>query len=72
LVTLRIGCTWLIARLGRWWISTAAPVYPRSLAETLGEERGAEFIANVERRADELHSPARHLFSNWLDLAASA
>jgi GMP synthase (glutamine-hydrolysing) len=46
------------------------PAYRRSLAETLGEEDGAAFIADVERRADELHPPARRLFSNWLDLAA--
>jgi GMP synthase-like glutamine amidotransferase len=46
------------------------PVYRRSLAETLGEDDGAAFIADVERRADELHPPARRLFSNWLDLAA--
>src|SRR5918995_1237298 len=44
------------------------PVYRRSLAETLGEDDGAAFIADVERRADELHPPARRLFSNWLDL----
>jgi GMP synthase (glutamine-hydrolysing) len=47
----------------------AVPAYRRSLAETLGEQEGAAFIADVERRADELHPPARRLFSNWLDLA---
>ena len=31
------------------------PAYQRSLADTLGEEDGARFIADVERRADELH-----------------
>jgi len=46
------------------------PVYRRSLADTLGEERGARFIADVGRRADDLHPPARRLFGNWLDLAA--
>jgi GMP synthase (glutamine-hydrolysing) len=46
------------------------PAYRRSLAETLGEEQGAAFIADVEDRADELHSPARRLFSNWLEIAA--
>jgi GMP synthase (glutamine-hydrolysing) len=46
------------------------PAYRRSLAETLGEEEGAAFIAEVERRADELHPPARRLFANWLDIAA--
>jgi GMP synthase (glutamine-hydrolysing) len=48
----------------------AVPAYRHSLAETLGEEEGAAFIADVERRADELHPPARRLFSNWLDIAA--
>jgi GMP synthase (glutamine-hydrolysing) len=47
-----------------------APAYRRSLAETLGEERGAAFIADVERRADELHPAARRLFTNWLEIAA--
>jgi GMP synthase (glutamine-hydrolysing) len=47
------------------------PVYRRSLADTLGEEAGAAFLAEVEHRADELHPPARRLFSNWLDLAAA-
>jgi GMP synthase (glutamine-hydrolysing) len=45
------------------------PAYRRSLAETLGEERGADFLADVERRAAELHPPARRLFSNWLEIA---
>ncbi len=48
------------------------PAYRRSLAETLGEEAGAVFIADVERRADELHPPARRLFGNWLELAEGA
>jgi GMP synthase (glutamine-hydrolysing) len=54
--------------MAREW--SAVPAYQRSLAETLGEEEGAAFIADVEHRADELHPPARRLFSNWLDLAA--
>jgi GMP synthase (glutamine-hydrolysing) len=45
------------------------PAYRRSLAETLGEEGGAAFLADVERRADELRPAAQRLFSNWLDLA---
>ena len=45
------------------------PAYRRSLAETLGEEGGTAFLADVERRADELRPAARRLFSNWLDLA---
>lgn len=54
--------------MAREW--SEVPAYRRSLAETLGEERGAAFISDVERRADELHPAARRLFSNWLDIAA--
>src|SRR5665809_22845 len=53
--------------MAREWAQV--PAYRRSLAETLGEERGAEFIADVERRAAELHPAGRRLFGNWLDLA---
>ncbi len=45
------------------------PAYRDSLAATLGAEAGAEFIADVGRRAGELHPPARRLFANWLALA---
>jgi len=54
--------------MAREW--SAVPAYRDSLAETLGEERGAAFIADVERRAGDLHPPARRLFANWLELAA--
>jgi GMP synthase (glutamine-hydrolysing) len=54
--------------MAREW--AGVPAYQRSLAATLGEEDGARFIADVERRADELHPAARRLFANWLDLAA--
>ena len=50
----------------------AVPAYRDSLAETLGAREGAEFIAEIERRASELHPPARRLFANWLDLAEDA
>jgi GMP synthase-like glutamine amidotransferase len=50
----------------------AIPAYRDSLAATLGEEAGAEFIADVARRSGELHPPARRLFANWLDLADGA
>ena len=46
-----------------------SPPIATRCAATLGEEAGAEFIADVERRADELHPPARRLFANWLDVA---
>ena len=46
------------------------PAYRRSLRETLGEERGAAFIADVERRGGELHPGARRLFANWLDIGS--
>ena len=54
--------------MAREWAQV--PAYRDSLAATLGEERGAEFLAEVERRAAELHPAARRLFENWLDLAA--
>ena len=54
--------------MAREWAEV--PAYRDSLADTLGEEGGARFIADVERRADELHPAARRLFANWLDLAA--
>lgn len=50
----------------------AVPAYRDSLAETLGVQAGAEFLADVERRAGELHPPARRLFANWLELAQDA
>jgi len=52
--------------MAREW--AAVPAYRDSLAATLGPERGAAFIAEVEDRADELHPVARRLFANWLDL----
>ncbi len=54
--------------MAREW--SLVPAYRRTLAETLGEEPGAIFIADVERRGKELHPAARRLFANWLDLAA--
>jgi GMP synthase-like glutamine amidotransferase len=47
------------------------PAYRASLAETLGEARGAEFIADAERRAEEFHPSARNLLANWLSVAAA-
>jgi GMP synthase (glutamine-hydrolysing) len=55
--------------MAREW--AGVPAYRASLAETLGEQEGAAFLAEVERRAAELHPNARRLFSNWLDLAAA-
>ena len=57
------------AEQAREW--AGVPAYQASLASTLGEQKGAEFIAEVQRRADELHPPARKLFSNWLDVAGA-
>jgi GMP synthase (glutamine-hydrolysing) len=54
--------------MAREW--AAVPAYRRSLAETLGAEEGAAFLAEVERRAEELHPDAKRLFVNWLELAA--
>jgi GMP synthase-like glutamine amidotransferase len=56
------------AEMAREW--AGVPAYRRSLEESLGEERGAAFLREVERRASELHPAARRLFGNWLDLAA--
>lgn len=47
------------------------PAYRKSLAATLGDAAGAAFIADVQRRANELHPPARRLFANWLELAGA-
>ena len=58
------------AEMVREWAEV--PAYQRSLAETLGEARGAEFIADAERRAEEFHPAARGLFGNWLDVAEEA
>ncbi len=55
--------------MAREWAEV--PAYRQSLANTLGEERGAEFLAEVERRAIDLHPAARRLFSNWLDVAGA-
>lgn len=52
---------------GEW---AGVPAYKASLAKALGKEAGAEFLAEVERRADELRPGARRLFGNWLDLAS--
>jgi GMP synthase-like glutamine amidotransferase len=46
------------------------PAYRDSLAATLGEERGSEFLAEAKERAEELRPGAKRLFANWLDLAA--
>jgi GMP synthase (glutamine-hydrolysing) len=54
--------------MAREW--AGVPAYRRSLAETLGEEAGRAFLAEVERRGEELHPAARRLCSNWLDLAS--
>lgn len=51
--------------MAREW--ARVPAYRASLTETLGAEDGAAFIADVERRADELHPVARRLFANWLN-----
>jgi GMP synthase (glutamine-hydrolysing) len=58
------------AGMAREW--AAIPAYADSLSATLGERRGAAFIADVGRRADELHPPARRMFGNWLELAGVA
>jgi GMP synthase-like glutamine amidotransferase len=56
-------------KMAREWATI--PAYRASLESTLGEREGDEFIAAVERRAGELHSPARTLIANWLELAGA-
>jgi GMP synthase-like glutamine amidotransferase len=58
------------AEMARDW--GEVPAYKQSLAETLGEHEAAAFLAEVERRADELHPAGRRLFGNWLKLAGEA
>jgi GMP synthase-like glutamine amidotransferase len=54
--------------MARQWAEV--PAYRDSLAKALGAARGAAFLAEVVRRAAELHPAARGLFKNWLELAA--
>lgn len=54
------------AEMARQWAEI--PAYRRSLAATLGEAEGAAFLAEVERRAGELHPAARRMFANWIEL----
>jgi GMP synthase (glutamine-hydrolysing) len=56
--------------MARQW--SVIPEYRNYIDATLGPERGGAFLVDLERRAGELHPAARRLFSNWLDLAASA
>ncbi len=53
---------------GEW---AQVPAYRQSLAAALGDERGATFIAEAQRRAGEMHPAARRLFANWLELAGA-
>lgn len=55
--------------MAREWAEV--PAYKESARKMLGEEGGAEFLAEMERRAEELRPGAKRLFSNWLDLAAA-
>jgi GMP synthase (glutamine-hydrolysing) len=52
--------------MAREW--AGVPAYRASLADTLGKQGGEAFLAEVSRRAEEMHPSARRLFSNWLDL----
>ena len=57
--------------MAREWATV--PAYRASLADDPRRAaREPNFIAEVERRAEELHPPARRLFANWLDLAGAA
>ncbi len=56
--------------MAREWAEV--PEYRAYLAETLDEERANAFLAELERRAEELHPTARQVFGNWLNLAGDA
>jgi len=56
--------------MAREWAKV--PEYGAYLAQALDEERAAEFLSEVERRAEELHPTGRRLFGNWLELAGDA
>ncbi len=56
--------------MAREWAEV--PEYRAYLAETLDEERANAFLAELERRAEELHPTARRVFGNWLNLADDA
>ena len=55
---------------GEWGRGARLP--PLARRRRSARRRGAAFIADVERRADELHPAARRLFANWLELAEGA
>jgi len=56
--------------MAREWAQV--PEYRAYLAEALDEERANAFLAELERRAEELHPTGRRLFGNWLKLAGDA
>lgn len=56
--------------MAREWAEV--PEYRAYLAEALDEERANAFLAELERRAEELHPTARQVFGNWLNLAGDA
>jgi GMP synthase-like glutamine amidotransferase len=56
--------------MAREWAQV--PEYRAYLTEALDEERANAFLAELERRAEELHPTGRRLFGNWLKLAGDA
>jgi GMP synthase (glutamine-hydrolysing) len=56
--------------MAREWAQV--PEYRAYLAEALDKERADAFLAELERRAEELHPTARRLFENWLKLAGDS
>src|SRR6187397_1171349 len=53
------------AEMAREWAEV--PEYVTSLERTLGPDRTPEFLAAIERRADEMRSTGRALFERWID-----
>ena len=57
------------AEMAREWAEV--PEYVTSLERTLGSENASTFLAEIERRADEMRGSGRALFERWLDRVAA-
>jgi GMP synthase (glutamine-hydrolysing) len=57
------------AEMAREWAEV--PEYVTSLERTLGSENAVTFLAEIERRADEMRGSGRALFERWLDRVAA-
>jgi GMP synthase-like glutamine amidotransferase len=57
------------AEMAREWAEV--PEYVTSLERTLGTENAVTFLAEIERRADEMRGSGRALFERWIDRVAA-